>query len=871
MDWAQRIREWFRALFRKEQLDQEMDEELRFHLEEQTRENIEAGMSPAEARAAALRAFGGVEQVKEACRELRGVGWLETLWQDVRFGLRMLRKNPGFTTVAVLTLGVGLGGSAAIFSLMNAVVLQPLPFREPERLVQILKAAPWHGPFPLVGREELVAWQKDNPVLEQVAAYSPNRANLSGCGEAARIPLIKASAALLPLLGVQPLLGRNLLPEEDRWGGPPVALLTHAFWRQRLGGRRDVLGKTIALDNRSFSVIGVLPAGFRFPGDYDVMVPLAVGALSAREQYRLTGSLDQLQAIGRLKKGVTLEQAGAALDAIYQGARTPEDKGRISVRDLRQQVIGVHDHNLRLLFGLVTFVLLIVCANVANLVLARATGRRREMAIRASLGAGRGRIVRQLLTESVVLSLLGAIFGALAGYWALRLLQPLTAFLPKLRVAGLNGLTLGFVFLVALLTGIVIGLAPALVAAKVSLRAVMSDGGGGAGGSLPGRRLQSVFVVLQVAVAMVLLLGASLLVLSMRKVRRQDPGFDVDRLLSFTLTLSAPRYGEEQTQRAFFQQVLEAIRQVPSVEAASIGLAMPLSQGSGIASLTTTLPGSGNKQVTFSYNIVDAGYFAMLGPAIKRGRGFTPQDRFGTPEVAIVNEAFTRTYLRGQETLGQRIPYGQGALTIVGVAADVQDSPEARAAPLVYLAFPQHASPTMSFLVRTREPPLALLGGIRQIVEKLDSTQPIYDARTMKQRLADINAFERIFLDFSGVFAIVAIVLAALGVYGVMAGAVTQRTSEVGIRMALGARPKDVLALILTEGLLLAGCGAGVGLLGGLGLTQVLIREMYGMSTRNPLVFAGVTAAMMAVALLATWLPARRAAKVDPMVALRYE
>jgi predicted permease len=789
---------------------------------------------------------------------------------DLRLAFRRLLRNPGFTTVVVLILAIGIGANTAIFSLLNVVVFQPLPFSEPDRMVQILKSSSWHGPHPLLGREEVIAWQKDNPVLELLAAYQSGNANLSGCGEAARIRLLRADRWLLPLLGITPILGRNFMPEEDNWGGPAVVLLTHAFWQRRFDGAMDVLGRSITLNNTSYSVIGVLPKEFRFPDDYEVMLPLGLGTVSAIDEYRRTGSITLPRAMGRLKPNVSLEQAQVALNSIFQAVRRSDDKGNITLTDLRESVLGgAHSHNVRVLFWIVTMVLFIVCCNVANLLLVRAAGRRKEMAIRASMGASRWHIIRQLLIESGVLSLLGGAFGLLLAVWGLHLLSPLVATLPQVRAFRIDSWVFCFAFLVALTTGIVFGLAPALSAAKVSLQPLINSGNTPSFSGQPRRRLQDVFVVTQIAVALILLLGTSLFLLSMRKMGRFDPGFNVDRVLSFSIALSCNSYPDDRSQANFFERVLDRFRSLPDVEALGAGQGLPLKHGyAGTRIEWEGLPG---KAMTASVSTVSPGYFPTLNIPLKMGRAFSDQDRDAGLQFAMVNEAFVRAYSPDENVLGRKLSYGTNTLAIVGVAGDLQSGPSLKASPLVYFTWPLISSPDLDFVVRTRGQPLAMLGAIRQAVADIDPTQPIHDIRTMRQRLADTVAFERTFLRFFEVFTAVAVILAGLGIYGVIAYTVAQRTSEIGIRMALGAQPRDVLILVLKRGLVLAGCGAVIGALGGFALTQYIIREMYGMSTRDPLVFAAVTVVLVGVALMASLLPARRATKVNPVVALRCE
>ncbi|HOW66811.1 MAG TPA: ABC transporter permease [Candidatus Paceibacterota bacterium] len=788
---------------------------------------------------------------------------------DVRLAIRQLLRNPGFTAVAVLTLAVGIGANTAIFSVLNGIVFQPLPFAEPERLVQILKSTSWHGRLPHLGREEIIAWQKANPVLEGVAAYDRGRANLSGCGEAARIRLLKADRWFLPLLGITPILGRNFVSEEDRWGGPSVVLVTHEFWRRRFDGSKDVLGKPVTLNNISYSVIGVLPEGFRFPGDYEVIVPLGLG-VSAIEEYRRTGSITIPQAIGRLKPGISLDQGQDALNAIFQAVRRSDDRGKISLENLREWILGgAHSHNVRVLFWIVTMVLFIVCCNVANLLLVRAAGRQKEMAIRSSMGASRWRIIRQLLIESGVLSLLGGAFGLLVAVWGLHLLSPLVATFPQVRVFRIDGWVFCFAFLIALATGIVFGLAPALSASKISLQPLLSSGNARLSAGPSRRSIQDIFVVTQIAVALILLLGTGLFLSSMRTIGRFDPGFKADRALSFSIALSRNNYPDEPSQAAFFERVIDRVGSLPGVEALGAGLGLPLKQGyAGTSIEWDGLPG---KAINVSMSIVNPGFFSVLDIPLKSGRAFSIQDQREQLKVVMVNEAFVRAFSADQNVLGRKLAYETNTLAIIGVAGDLQSGPTLKGSPLVYFPWPLMGSADLDFVVRTRGEPLAMAGAIRQAVAEIDPTQPMHDIRTMRQRLADTVAFERMFLHFFEVFTGIAVFLAGLGIYGVIAYAVAQRTGEIGIRMALGARQGDVLALVLRRGLVLASSGTAIGVLGGLGLTQFIIREMYGMSTRDPLMFAAVTAVLVIIAFLASLLPAHRATRVDPAVALRCE
>ena len=791
---------------------------------------------------------------------------------DLRCAWRQIRLYPGFALLVVGILALGMGANTAIFSVYNTVVLHPLPFSAPDQLVQILKASTYHGPMATLGRAEVEVCQGENPVLEQIAAYGRGQANWSGVGEAMRVSEAKVTASFLPLLRVAPVLGRNFSAEEDGPGGPSVVLLGYRIWQKQFGGAVDALGKTIWLDDRPHTVVGVLPDDLRFPGHFDILLPLAMGTAAGRGAAELFTF--QVEAIGRLRTGVPLEQAQSVLDGMYQAARHPKDRGTIVLEKLRDRLVGVQGWNVGCLFVGVGAVLSIACINVASLLLVRGTGRRKEMAIRAALGAGRWRILRQLLTESLLLSLFGGLLGLLVAYWSRQLLAPFVTFLPQVRTASLDLWTLGFNFGTALVVGVLFGLVPALGVARSALQPVLSETSPGAGVGSSSLRLQNLFVVTEISVALLLLLLASLATLSVWRAGRFDPGFKAERLLSFSVALSPARYADTPARMAFFERVQESVRALPGIEGVAMGVGMPLISGSGGTYMIES-EGAGNRTAWVTSSLASPDYFKTLGIPVRQGRVFDRGDRLGTAPVAIVNESYVKKILHQKDPLGQPVRNMMtNPPTVVGVVGDVKTTPDLDPEPRIYLPYsqgPPESLGQIDFAVKTHGQPRGFLEALRGVLAVVDPAQPLYDVKTMDQRLADVTAFEWSMIRVFGTVSAIAIGLAALGIYGVVAYAVARRTREIGIRMALGATRGQVLGMVLIQGLGISAVGAVVGLLAGVGFTAFIIPEFYGMPALNPWVFATVTGIVAAFATLASVLPARRAARVDPMVALRCE
>jgi putative ABC transport system permease protein len=652
------------------------------------------------------------------------------------------------------------------------------------------------------------------------------------------------------------------MPEEDRSGGPAVAILSHALWQRRFGSDTTVLGRTITLDANPYTVVGVLAPTLPFAAQYDLLIPLAL----------TRGKFAMPQVIGRLKPGVSLGQASTALDALYQRAHDPKEKGHVVLVGLHDHMVGGSRLSLLVYLSAVGFVLLIACANVANLLLARAARRRREIAVRLAMGASRLRILRQLMTESVLLAGLGAILGLLAALWGKDLLRSLISDLPTLRM---DARVLGFTLLLALLTSVLFGLAPAWEASRASLNDALNEGGrpGGATGR-PQHRLTRWLVVAQVGLALVLLVGAGLLGQSFLRLRGVDPGFRPDRVLSLTIVLSQPQYPEARSQAAYFERVIERLRGLPGVEAVGANATLPLTpmgmSFSGLEIEGQPSPAPGEYRF-IRVGVVNADYFRAMSIPLKQGRSFTDDDRTGKPEVALANESFVRRYFPQTDPLGKHLGGDRDAMTIVGVVGDVRHSVDSPPEPQIYRSYLQAGSGMMSLAVRTRGDPRKLAGAVRSGILSVDKAQPVYSLMTLEERLADSLRPQRIHMLLVSALGVLALGLSVIGLHGVLSFAVAQRTHEIGVRIALGAERGDVLWLVVGEGLRLTVAGVVVGLLAALGLTRLIASLLWGVSAFDPATFAGVAGLLILVALLACYLPARRAARVDPMVALRYE
>ena len=802
---------------------------------------------------------------------------METLWQDLRYGFRTLTKNPGFSFIAVVSLALGIGANTAIFSVVNAVLLKPLPFMEPERLVMVWEDASAIG-FPRsdVAPANYVDWKAQNQTFEDVAALNWKNFNLTGDGEPERILSHGVTANFFPLLGIQPVTGRNFSVEEDKPGADKVAILSYGLWQGRYGGDRAIVGRDVLLNDEKYAVVGVMPAGFQFlQGDIGVWVPVALTQyqLADRDNHYLT-------IVARTKAGVSIEQAQTDISTISQRiARDyPDDAANLksAVVSMREQLAGKVRRPLIMLLVAVGFVLLIACANIAGLLLSRAAARRKEIAVRTALGASRVRIIRQLLTESTLLAGLGGALGLLVAVLSFTLLKQL---IPAEMVlsAGLNIdlPVLGYAMGVSLLTGIVFGLAPALQASKIDLNQALKQGGGRTSFSASGHKLRSAFVVAEVALALVLLIGAGLLIKSFSRIQSVSPGFESKGVLTMQLSLPAFKYREAPQIKSFFETTLEGIRALPGVQSAGAVSDLPLSGSvhSGSFNIEGRLAPDGEEGPHADIRSATPDYFRTMKIPLISGRFFTERDLRESEPVAIIDETLAQRYFPGEDPLGKRVEFQPGKpiwRQIVGVVGHLKHKAlDADYMDQLYSPHAQVSNFNMFLVVRSATDPLSLTSAVREVVSTVDKDQPVYKVRTMDQLLSTSLAQRRLAVILLGVFAAVALMLAAVGLYGVISYGVTQRTNEIGIRMALGAEHIQIFKMVLSEGIGLTIVGIGLGLIGAFGLTRVMTSMLFGVTATDPWTFAVIPLVLGVVALAACFVPARRATRVDPMVALR--
>ena len=881
-----RLKLRLRGLFRKAAMERELDEELRFHLEKETEQNLARGMSPEEARYAALRSFGGVERVKEGSRDVRGVRFVEELVRDLRYGARVLARAPGFTVVAVLSLAIGVGANTAIFSVVDGVLLRGLPYPEPDRLVCLWQRQQNSEERPsIVSPGNVTEWRQQAESFSGVASYFQTASVFTDESEAEMVAGARVSANLFPVLGVEPMLGRNFQPEENQRGNDRVVLLSHSLWQRRFGGDEGLLGQTVILDHKnSYTVVGVMPPGVTFPpqvghsGQSEFWAPLTVTDENRHD-------MRHLRVIARLRNGVSQQQVGAELKLINERLeeQSPKDyRGwEAEAVPLLDSIVGAVQLPLLLLLGAVAFVLLIACANVANLLLARAASRRREMAMRSALGASRGRLVRQMLTESALLATAGGAGGLLLArllVWALVSMNPPN--IPRLNTVQINGRVLGFTLLISLVVGILFGMVPALQLARTDVNeALKGDGAQSPRGGLAFRRpgFRGMMVVAQSCLALVLLAGAGLMIKSFLKLRQVDLGFDPSHAVVMTISPAFNRFPEGQRTNSYYGQVLEALDATPGVVASAAVTGAPL--GGAFMNSPILIPGRApadnpdEDRVFFS--VVSPDYFRAIGATLKRGRPLAPADVEGAKRVAVINETMARTFFPDGDPLGRQVSVKSEAdkpYEIVGVVADIkQFGVDKETKPNIYLSLWQKEVAFMNLIVRTRSDPQQLLPELRERIRAVDKYAPVTRVRTLEQVASDSVAQSRFYMLLLALFATVAVTLATVGLYGVMSYSVGQRTKEIGVRLALGARPRRIKRMVVCQGLTLTAIGAAAGLAAAFALTRLLESLLFGVSATDPLTFICIALLLVAVSLLACYLPARRAARVDPMVALRYE
>ncbi|MBA3438660.1 MAG: ABC transporter permease [Pyrinomonadaceae bacterium] len=811
---------------------------------------------------------------------------MRTLLQDIRYGMRMLLKSPGFTLVAVLALALGIGANTAIFSVVNAVLLRPLPYQDADRLVMVWEHNRLRNrPQNVINPANFLDWQEQSSVFDEMAAFHDFAVNLTGEGEPEQIPGQRASANLFSLLGVQAVVGRTFTHEDAQPNREPLIVISYGLWQRRFGGDPGVIGKTLMLDRRPVTVIGVLPADFKWfikqgslvGKEAEFWEPLSFTAAHHIRRGRY------MTAVARLKPNVTYEQAQAEMNTIASRLEQQyvnfNTGWGVNLVPLREQFVGSIRPALLVLLGAVGFVLLIACANVANLLLARAAARQKEMATRAALGAGRWRVVRQLLTESVLLAFFGGALGLLLALWGVDALmwfapQDLLS-LPRISI---NLPVLGFTLLVSVLTGIIFGLVPALEASRLDPSESLKETGRSMTGSTRSRRLRGAFVVAEVALALVLLVSAGLLIKSFMRLQAVDAGFDEKNILTMRVTLPASKYPEENQRIRFFKQTVERLETLPGVRSVGAISFLPFTGPGAATSFTIEgrpAPAAGDSPVT-DVRVTDDNYLRTMNIALLRGRTFTEQEATEKRGVVVINEAMVRKYFPGEDPIGKRIIVNMSdtpePTEIIGVVRDVkQQTLDEEVKAMVYWPHPQLAYSSLTLVMRTESDPLSLATAARRGIQAIDQDQPIADVRTMEQWLATSIARARFNTLLLGLFASVALLLAAIGIYGVMAYSVTQRTHEIGIRMAFGAEGRDVLRLVLGQGMTLVAIGIALGLLGAFAATRVLASLLYGVSATDPMTFTIIPLLLVTVAFIANYIPARRATKVDPMVALRYE
>lgn len=792
---------------------------------------------------------------------------------DLKFAFRQLRKNPGFAVVAVLTLALGIGGCTTIFTVVNGVLLRALPYNQPEQLVQL-----WEDPSGKgqdknsVAGAQFTDWKEQSTTMENISAVRRINLNLTGEDRPERLSVLMVSASYFQILRMFPSIGRGFLPDEDQSGKANVVVLTQQLWQRHFGGASNVLGRAIRLGGESYLVIGILPARPQLPFECDALVPFVIGS----EAWHRSRSDHRLRIIGRLKTGITLEQARAEMAAITQRLKPlypswKKDWG-VTIAPMHEQLTGPIRPQLWVLFGAVGFVLLIACANVASLLLARMAARRREMAIRAAIGAGRWRVIRQLLTESILLSLLGGMLGLLLAVWGIQWFTLLGAdALPRMQEIRIDLSALGFTFLVSLVTGVAFGLAPALHLAWPNLNEALKQDGRSIG-SDAGGRLRGGLIVAEIALALMLLAGGGLLLQTLVRLQAVPAGFNPNGVLAMDISLDDNRHPAGNHRAIFLRQITERLESLPGVEAAGAATTLPMAGGTDSSVRAEGRPDQDQFYVSTDYDFVSGDFYRAMGMLLLRGRLFTNlDDSTNAPRTAIMNEALASKVFPNEDPLGRRIQFHGQWWEVVGLVGNVRhrgldrDAREHIYLPQAFSVFP------CSLVVRTRVPPLTLAETIRREILKLDPDQPVSNVRTLEQIVANAASHRRLMLVVIGLFAAIAALLAAIGLYGVMAYSVSQRTREIGIRMALGSQRVEVQLHVIRQGMRLTMLGVAIGLLGALALTRVLTHLLFGVTPRDPITFVGVTLLLAAVALLACWLPARRAAKVDPMEALRCE
>ena len=875
-----------RSLVHRSRADAELQREIEIHIQQLTKEAVAAGMTETEARARAVRNFGPIDPTKEKCRDTRGVNWIQDFTQDLHYGLRILLDSPGFTAIAILTIGLGIGANTAIFSIVDAVLLPSLPYRHSNQLVAMFNV-PVKRPDAIAGisYRDFTEYRKQNGVFSEIAGNTFHDLTLTGTGEPSIVNTADVTPEIFPLLNAKPLAGRTLLPEDGKPGAAAVAVVSENLWRSRFGSSSGLVGKSIALDMRSFTVAGILPASFRYPEGaprQDVWISVLqdplFGPLASQPRVGLLG------AIGRLKPGVPLAKAQAEMDTLSARLAKEfpdEDSGlTIRIKPYWETVIGNVRLALLVLLSAVGLLLLIACANIANLLVSRATTRAREIAVRIALGASRARIVRQLLTESALLGLLGGFAGILLAVFAVRTLRP---FLPSeiVQISSIHvgGSVLAFALLLSLAAALAFGLAPALIATPSNLQINIKEGSERTG-KRGGQHLRNFLVIAEISLAVVLLVAGGLLLRSFALVTSVNPGFDPQNVTEAEVSLPQFQYSTPQQWRAFSNQLLARLDAQPGLRNSALAAPLPMDR-QGQANLEFSIVGNAplprGKSTSANYQTVSPEYFRVMRIPLMSGRFFSEQDSPSHPKVAIISETLAQRYFPNQDPIGRQMRFGFPPDTnvsreIVGVVGDVRDvALSQKPGPIMYVPFAQAPLYGGEVVVRSSLSASSVAAAIRQAVYSIDKNLPVTDVESFPNALGQSISRERFRTFLLASFSALALILAAIGIFGVVSYSASQRRQEIGIRVALGAQRADVLRLILGQGAKLALLGLGVGIVFAFLLTRLMASMLYGVSPSDPVTFGAVAIILFVVAVTACYIPARRALRVDPLVALRYQ
>jgi putative ABC transport system permease protein len=803
--------------------------------------------------------------------------------QDVRYALRMLWKNLSFTAVAVAALALGIGANTTIFSAVNALLLRPFNFTDPDALVVVWERPPNTSLRNSVSPANFLDVREQQTTFSHVAIYNTNSVNLTDGDKPERLEVAVVSPEMFSALDVRAALGRTFAPEEEREGRDKVAVLTHDFWRRRYASDPSILNQSLTLNGQPYTVVGIMPEDFNFPPtNSDILLPFAI-----TDKIREERGNHYVRMLGRLKPGVSFAQANADLAAIASRLETqyPDTNSNrtMAVASLKADYVRGPRPGLLVLLGAAGFVLLLACANVANLLLVRAASRSKEIAIRMALGASRFRLIRQLLTESVLIALFGGALGLLVAVWGVDLLRAgipasLSRYLPGWKNVGIDKEVFWFTLGVSLLTGIIFGLAPALQATKTDFNEALKDGGRTSGGGFHRNRLRGVLIVAEVSISLTLLIGAGLMIKSFYEILKVEPGFKSESVLVVDVALPRKKYEQKTARVNFYEQALERVGALPGVQQAGATNILPLSRGNSDSAFSVVgrpKPEKGREPLA-NFRTISPHYLEAMGIPLRHGRHILPSDQANTGRVIIINEFFAKKHFPNEDPLGKRLNFGgeeeADNYEIIGVAGNIKHgSLLEETVPEVYVPFMQEPWHTMSIVARAEGDPLQLAGAVQREIQAIDRDQPIYNARTLERVVSESLAPQRVTMGMLGIFALIALVLASVGIYAVMSYAVAQRTHEIGIRMALGAQPGDILRMVVHQGMLLALTGIALGLVASYWLMQAMARILYGVSATDPLTFAGISALLLLVAFTANYIPARRATKVDPMIALRYE